>query len=367
MRQEGPSPPSGDGVDWQQVHREHGPRLRRLIAARVPAAAVEDVLQETFLRAFRGRHGLDTTRPLGPWLRTIAVRAAADGRRKAAAEARRHVPVDGRALADVAGTADVAEEYEAGTRRQAVREVLGSLAERHRELLETVVVEGHSQAAVARRRGLAPDAVRAATMRARRRFRVVYERLAQEHGLAGVGGSLKPALARLRARLRQVEALVPVHGDAWLGIAGLAVVAGVTAGWGTGAATTGAAAGAGRETAIEASVPRATAGVEVSGRDGVEVSVAVRVSPRTVDDAGAAVGVDGPPTLRYEPLGAEATVGKDGDGARLTLKVDGNAFGHDSRTYAGAEIYDCKTKPSSTALCTVIQAGEAVADAAGAS
>lgn len=43
---------------------------------------VDDAVQETFLRAWRGAATFDTTRPLGPWLFTIARRTAIDLVRK---------------------------------------------------------------------------------------------------------------------------------------------------------------------------------------------------------------------------------------------------------------------------------------------
>ncbi len=43
---------------------------------------VEDVFQETFLQLFISRDSFDTTRPLRPWLFTIAANKAKDALRK---------------------------------------------------------------------------------------------------------------------------------------------------------------------------------------------------------------------------------------------------------------------------------------------
>lgn len=95
--QDAAAPSSDDDVDWQQVYTLHAGRLRRVVAKRVAPDAIDDVLQETFLRAYRSRHRLDTSRPLEPWLTTIAIRVAADRRRTSMVEPHderepRHVP-----------------------------------------------------------------------------------------------------------------------------------------------------------------------------------------------------------------------------------------------------------------------------------
>ena len=58
------------------------PRLVAALRGRVAGAAdAEDVAQQTLLRAWEKRHSFDDTRPLGPWLLSIAFRQAADHRR----------------------------------------------------------------------------------------------------------------------------------------------------------------------------------------------------------------------------------------------------------------------------------------------
>lgn len=161
-------------IDWEHVYVANAGRLRRLIARRVDPAVVDDVLQETFLRAFRGSHRLDRDRPIEPWLTTIAVRAAVD-----ACDGGGAMAVDPleEAVATT-GARSVEDEYEARERSRLVHASLASLTARHRRLLSAVDLEGRTQSSVARSEGLHPDAVRAATARARHRFRVSYERFA---------------------------------------------------------------------------------------------------------------------------------------------------------------------------------------------
>ena len=61
-----------------------GPRLLRYIRQRVGNVhTAEDLVQETFLKAFRGLAGYDSSRPLATWLFTIATRVAiSHGRRR---------------------------------------------------------------------------------------------------------------------------------------------------------------------------------------------------------------------------------------------------------------------------------------------
>ena len=61
-----------------------GPRLLRYIRQRVGNMhTAEDLVQETFLKAFRGLAGYDSSRPLATWLFTIATRVAiSHGRRR---------------------------------------------------------------------------------------------------------------------------------------------------------------------------------------------------------------------------------------------------------------------------------------------
>jgi RNA polymerase sigma-70 factor (ECF subfamily) len=62
-------------------------RLRPFVARRVPAADVDDVVQDVLVRAHRGVGALRDDRALGPWLYAIARTAIADrGRARARAD-----------------------------------------------------------------------------------------------------------------------------------------------------------------------------------------------------------------------------------------------------------------------------------------
>jgi RNA polymerase sigma-70 factor, ECF subfamily len=74
----------GDVSAFEAVVGSFGPRLLRYIRQRVGNLhTAEDLLQETFLKAFGGLSRYDSSRPLATWLFTIATRVAiSHGRRR---------------------------------------------------------------------------------------------------------------------------------------------------------------------------------------------------------------------------------------------------------------------------------------------
>ena len=74
----------GDVAAWEPLMREHQDAVFRLCYLLLgdPDDA-EDVAQETFLRAWKHLKGFDRTRPLRPWLLSIASNLASNRRRSA--------------------------------------------------------------------------------------------------------------------------------------------------------------------------------------------------------------------------------------------------------------------------------------------
>lgn len=167
-----------DAIDWNEVYGSNEARLRRVIARRINAAQVDDVLQETFLRAFQGRHLFDRNRPIAPWLNGIAVRAAADAWARSGGRDTGDAPV-----AEAKAERSAEDEYEARQQRLVIGASLAALTARHRLLLHEVAVEGRAQSALARAEGVHPDTVRAAVTRARRQFQATYVRLSAGAGV----------------------------------------------------------------------------------------------------------------------------------------------------------------------------------------
>ena len=74
----------GDTAAWEALVRAHQEAVFRLAYLIIgdPDEA-EDVAQETFLRAWKHLRGFDTTRPLRPWLLSIASNLSSNRRRSA--------------------------------------------------------------------------------------------------------------------------------------------------------------------------------------------------------------------------------------------------------------------------------------------
>ena len=105
---------------------------------------VEDVFQETFLQLYTSKEKFDTSRPLRPWLFTIAANKAKDALRKM----QRHASMELGAIADAADVSidDVVnlltsykitpdEEVSKGETAQRVREIIANMPEKLRGIL----------------------------------------------------------------------------------------------------------------------------------------------------------------------------------------------------------------------------------------
>ncbi|MEM6675132.1 MAG: RNA polymerase sigma factor [Planctomycetota bacterium] len=141
----------------------HVPSLRRFIARRVPPGSVDDVVQETLLRALERASTFDGERPLAPWLYALARSVAA---RDAEREAR--APL---ATPDLQPLAPEAREVDpAGD----VREMLDRLPAHERVTIVRHDLDGESIASIARSSGVAEGTVRARLSRGRRRLLVLF-------------------------------------------------------------------------------------------------------------------------------------------------------------------------------------------------
>lgn len=303
---------------------------------------MEDVLQETFARAFRSRGRFDPGRPIEPWLTTIAVRVAADSRARAQPEAMLV------AVESEASSPDAADAYVATERGRAVVRALQSLNPRHRTLLQAVAFEGASQADMARLAGLSPDAVRAVVSRARTRFRIAFERALQEHGLAGLGGSIPPIVAKARARLlpferqgsRPAEALAALLSAMTLFAPPVLAAPDET--------TMPAMAPSASTSSL---VLRAAAAPEATAPGGApesRVDVSVHAPAGSLNGSLGREGADLDTiwTLRIEPLWTEITIGTDGLRSRIGFRTETE----DSTGEGGVETESCRGT-TSEAMC----------------
>jgi RNA polymerase sigma-70 factor (ECF subfamily) len=148
----------GDHVALREVFTRHAPwlaaRLRRLL----PADAVEDVLQETFIAVWRGARGYQADGRLGAWLWGIA-------RRQAALLARQNGHAD--VTAEPAASADPATIAIANVDLDRALATLGPAGNEQRELVRLVFVEDRSMADVAAQLGIPTGTVKSRVYKVR--------------------------------------------------------------------------------------------------------------------------------------------------------------------------------------------------------
>ena len=144
--------------EFERLFRDHHAAVHRYAAWRVAPDAVQDVVSETFLVAWRRFEDLRGD-PL-PWLLGIARRTAANQRR---AGARRD------ALAERLSAEPASDQHGSGVDRGLLR-ALAALGERDREALMLVAWDGLDKQAAAAVMGCSKAAFAVRLHRARRRL-----------------------------------------------------------------------------------------------------------------------------------------------------------------------------------------------------
>jgi RNA polymerase sigma-70 factor (ECF subfamily) len=159
---------AGDDSALRELFTRHAPWLAARLRALLPAADVEDVLQETFLAVWRGAPRYRPQGAAGGWLWGIARRQAALFLRKAGPSALvlpAVLAADGREAADPA---------QAALSRAAIAEAvtaLGPAGSPEREAWRLVYVEDRPVAEAAELMGVPVGTVKSRAHRARRRLR----------------------------------------------------------------------------------------------------------------------------------------------------------------------------------------------------
>jgi len=163
---------AGDDGALRELFSRHAPWIAGRLRAVLPAADVEDVLQETFLGAWRGAGGY-RAEGAGAWLWGIA-------RRQAALWLRRR----GRAESVLAALAaeeprpgpDPAEAALVRTDLADAVNALGAAGSPHRETWRLMYVEGRTVAEIADLMGVPPGTVKSRAHQARALMRAVLRR-----------------------------------------------------------------------------------------------------------------------------------------------------------------------------------------------
>jgi RNA polymerase sigma-70 factor (ECF subfamily) len=176
---------SGDPRGYEALmQRYHGP-LRRLLQTMLHNADdTDDLLQETFVRAFRFLHRFDPARPFGPWLMRIGANLARNQLRRRAMRA--EVPLEatageGEESYEGSWFADFGTLAEVERRRlvDRVRQAMESLSEELRAVLEMRIMAEMSYKEIAEALGIPIGTVMSRLNRARGQIQTALADLAR--------------------------------------------------------------------------------------------------------------------------------------------------------------------------------------------
>lgn len=157
----------GDDVALRELFVRHAPWLATRLRVLLPAADVEDVLQETFLAVWRGANGYRTQGAGGAWLWGIA-------RRQAALLLRRRGPASVVLSESAEASATAVDPADAAVWRadlEAAVRALGPSGGAEREVWRLLHVEDRPVAEVAQLLGVPPGTVKSRAHRVRRLLR----------------------------------------------------------------------------------------------------------------------------------------------------------------------------------------------------
>jgi RNA polymerase sigma-70 factor (ECF subfamily) len=161
----------GDDTALRELFARHAPLLAARLRAVLPASDVEDVLQETFLAAWKGAGSYRPEEKAGAWLWGIA-------RRQAALLLRRRGPAMA-ALPEllepgprgVPGSCFPGDPAQLVTTASQLASAVGALSPADREVWQLMYVEDRPVAEVARLAGVPEGTVKSRAHRARRLLR----------------------------------------------------------------------------------------------------------------------------------------------------------------------------------------------------
>jgi RNA polymerase sigma-70 factor (ECF subfamily) len=150
-------------ADTTDIYRDFDAGLRRFLGRRLSdPAAVEDVLQETYLRIHRWAHDLREPGRLQGWVYRVAHNALVDHYRRQ------------RETVELTDAVPVEPEDENQAQRSlagSMQDLLRCLPEKHGQALRLTEFEGLTQAALAERLGLSLSGAKSRVQRAREKLR----------------------------------------------------------------------------------------------------------------------------------------------------------------------------------------------------
>ena len=141
----------GDRAAFGRLYDSYAPMVHGILLARVPPAAVDDLVQDVFLLALPRLHSLRDLTRFGAWLAAIARNRANDYHRQHVEQ----VELTDNFAADLS-SGQARSEVEAAS----ILALIRGLPETYRETLLLRLVEGMTGPEIAARTGLTPGSVR---------------------------------------------------------------------------------------------------------------------------------------------------------------------------------------------------------------
>jgi len=156
----------GDRAAFGCLYQRYARMVHGVLLARVPASAVDDLVQDVFIRALRRLSALRKSECFGAWLAAIARNLANDFHRRSLPEEPMPETVE---IADE--TANMDQQRDAASVLEAIR----NLPDVYRETLILRLVEGMTGPEIAERTGLTHGSVRVNLHRGMLQLRAVLD------------------------------------------------------------------------------------------------------------------------------------------------------------------------------------------------
>jgi RNA polymerase sigma-70 factor, ECF subfamily len=160
---------AGDRAAFGILYERYARMVHGVLLARVPASAVEDLVQDVFLRAMPRVSSLRDANAFGGWLAAIARNRAADFFRQTRGEA---APLED--SPEVEGRSESLGSH-TGSDAQAILGAIRTLPEAYREPLILRLVEGMTGPEIAIRTGLTHGSVRVNLHRGMQRLKQILD------------------------------------------------------------------------------------------------------------------------------------------------------------------------------------------------